>query len=175
MWSSAKSYGVLLRAGICPSGLLDFVLCALRALSLCDPRNRAVIGHCVSCWLLAVLGLGFFLDLIYSDSCNHKYCNDVMVYLLLNLSHHHYDHQQQHHYHHRQQQHHHQQHQNLTLSGAGVWRLNLGPAGAGETPPLFISTLAVRLPQKWFPTSYLAKTKMFQQKNNQKVVCNRYN
>ena len=50
-------------------------------------------------------------------------------------------------------------------------------AGGHFTPPLplFISTLALRLPQKWFPTSYLAKTKMFQQKNNQKVACNRYN
>ena len=27
-----------------PSGLLDFVLCALRALRPCDPRNDAVIG-----------------------------------------------------------------------------------------------------------------------------------
>ena len=29
--------------------------------------------------------------------------------------------------------------------------------------------------KKWFPTSYLAETKMFQQKNNPKVVCNMYN
>ena len=61
----------------------------------------------------------------------------------------------------------------LTLSGAGVWRLNLGRGW--KTPPLFISALALRLPRKLFPTSYLAKTKMFQQKNNQKVACNRYN
>ena len=27
---------------------------------------------------------------------------------------------------------------------------------------------------KWFPTPYLAETKMFQQKNNPKVVCNMY-
>ena len=31
------------------------------------------------------------------------------------------------------------------------------------------------LTKKWFPTSYLAQARMFQQKNNQKVVCNMYN
>ena len=62
----------------------------------------------------------------------------------------------------------------LTLSDAGVWRLNLGRGGE-KHPPLFKSELALRLPQKLFPTSYLAETKMFQQKNNHKVVCNRYN
>ena len=31
------------------------------------------------------------------------------------------------------------------------------------------------LTEKWFPTSYLAENKMFQQKNNPQVVCNMYN
>ena len=31
------------------------------------------------------------------------------------------------------------------------------------------------LTEKWFPTSYFAGTKMFQQKNNPIVVCNMYN
>ena len=53
-----------------------------------------------------------------------------------------------------------------TLSGAG---------GGGKRPPYRSKHLWYFLTEKWFPTSYLAETKMFQQKNNQKVVCNRYN
>ena len=47
--------------------------------------------------------------------------------------------------------------------------------GEPFSPPLCKLTLALRLPKKWLPTSYLAETKMFQQKNNQKVVCNMCN
>ena len=60
----------------------------------------------------------------------------------------------------------------ITLSGAGVWTLNLGRGG--EKHPLSESTLALPLPKKWSPTSYLAKTKMFQKKNSQKFACNMY-
>ena len=38
--SSLRPFGLALG----PSGLLDFVLRALRALRLCDPRNGAMIG-----------------------------------------------------------------------------------------------------------------------------------
>ena len=53
-----------------------------------------------------------------------------------------------------------------TLSGAG---------GGGKRPPYRLKHLWYFLTEKWFPTSYLAETKMFQQKNNPKVVCNMYN
>ena len=62
----------------------------------------------------------------------------------------------------------------LTLSDAGVWRLYLG-RGGGKRPPYRSKHLWYFLTEKWFPTSYLAETKMFQQKNNPKVVCNMYN
>ena len=53
-----------------------------------------------------------------------------------------------------------------TLSGAG---------GGGKRPHYRSKHLWYFLTEKWFPTSYLAETKMFQQKNNPKVVCNMYN
>ena len=60
----------------------------------------------------------------------------------------------------------------ITLSGQGSGDLIWGEGRGWKIPPLTESTLALPLPKKWSPTSYLAKTKMFQQKNNQKVACN---
>ena len=64
----------------------------------------------------------------------------------------------------------------LTLSGAGVWRLSEQRGGGGEKhPPNFRSTFATFRPNFFLPTSYLAETKMSEQKNSQKVVCNMSN
>ena len=62
----------------------------------------------------------------------------------------------------------------LTLSDTGVWRLYLG-RGVGKRPPYHSKHLWYIVTKKWIPTSYLAETKMFQQKNNQQIVCNMYN
>ena len=57
----------------------------------------------------------------------------------------------------------------ITLSGQGSGDLIWGGGRGGKIPPLTESTLALPLPKKWSPTSYLARTKMFQQKTTKKL------
>ena len=65
------------RPALGPSGLLDFVLCALRALRPCDPSKGAMIGQCVSRWIVCLIAMGSFGDTdrqAYSRVTIEVYC-----------------------------------------------------------------------------------------------------
>ena len=63
----------------------------------------------------------------------------------------------------------------LTLSDAGVWRLNDGGGGGCFSSPTFPGIFCTFWPNFFYSTSYLAETQMSQQTNNQKVSCNMSN